>query len=253
MKTLNKLLRIYLIPTIIFAFCVALSILSLRIFLKLSGKASETSKLAVEASVTFLAAFAGIFIPILINRNLDKESDRRTRAFTLGLIWHENLYNKYLLEEINGHLKELDEILTWTGARFAQGLHPFKSKVEGINHLAETLHNNSFVASQSSGAIKTLDDDKLFNEIIELYQTLQDVQVKIGMLRGNAIKNSELIQIFRTQIFQANVEAKIKTMLKKDIEGTKAKVATALKVINTTIKNLGIALDKLGVKTETSP
>lgn len=101
----DKFLRVWYGPILILIVFIAFGIYTIQIYLNIGGSSDEARKLAAEAAITLLATFVGIFVPLQLNRNWDSEKDRRTLAFTLGLFWHELLYNEYLLKEILGNLK----------------------------------------------------------------------------------------------------------------------------------------------------
>lgn len=243
----DKNVRIYGWPIIIYLAIFLFLELLIVFYFNITVDGIKTKDLFFSAIVTLLTTSSGIFVPLLINRNWQKSDDRRTLGFSLGLVWHELLYNDYVLKEIEGNL-DLDEIYSFTGITFPPALHSYKARVDTLILIGNILHSDSFNASQNSGAIKTYNDDELFTSVIEAHQSIKDVILSMHLLQGNATKNSFVLSKTGTIAFDKVSEDKIKELIRKDIENTKKKTISAISKVTTAISQVGSALDKLGIK-----
>jgi hypothetical protein len=245
----KKLFRVYFSPLISLSIFFGLNALVLILYFQKTNDFTNTYLLAAQAGITIVSAGAGIFIPLQINRNLDKEKDRRTLAFTLGLILHELIYNEFLVKNISDNFS-LEEALSYTGKDFISANRVLKSKIETLAEYSKMLTSSSFISSQSSGTIKTFPTDNLLNDVIAAYDSLKDIQTEIATIFGNTRKNINLIKDESIISFSNEDEEMIKKDLRiqikrsqKRVKETKNKVSVATNTIDSELTKLGVKLD----------
>ena len=220
---LKKFYRVYSFPLIFLAFLTEIIISIILWYLSKTNDYKSSLLLAAQAGVTMVGVGAGIFIPFLINRNWGKEQERRTLAFALGLIWHEQQYNKYI---VNNALKNLDikAVLNMTGKDFVLALKVLHSKLNSVYDGLKILSLDSFTSAQSSGAIKTINNDDLLNSIIEGYESVKDVEFEILRLFGNLRKDKAMLIDAGIIAFSSSDEEFIKKNIQSELELTKKRL-----------------------------
>lgn len=241
---MDKLFRIYWWPLVTVVAIIEIGVGIIKYYFYHSNLIGQEPLLQVEAIVTFLATFAGIFVPLQITRNLKKEADRRTLAFTLGILWTELRNNKNVLKQIEKNYqfsKMLNEL-----QNFNDLIKMLLGKYQFIHVTTNELQDKSFVASQSSGAITTFDKDDVFNDVSIAYENL-NIFIITSLITLEALRMKEyLIENSPDSLSPAEESLfvdEIESCLKRGYE----ELLFCLRMTDKAISSVDTRLNELGV------
>lgn len=123
------------------------------------------------------------------------------------------------------------------------------SKLNTIVSISDNLIKDSFLTSQSSGAIKTIDNDDLYNNVIGAYGRIADWKASLSVIKANL---KFRITTVETEIrlngnINENDAVKLKSSINNAFTNNKNYLATTMSKTNLAISNVNVRLNALGV------
>lgn len=249
MKKIGKFFRVYWWPLVIAVVALEIGSGVFTYYFSPPGILEQGDLLKVEAIITVLATFTGIFIPLQITRNQKKESDRRTLAFVLGLIWTELRKNGFILEQIKVNYKfnGLFVISDFKGL-----IKMILGKYKFVHVATNKLQDKSFVSSQNSGAINTFDNDDVFNNVTQAYENLTNFELA-SLLTLETLKMKDHLIKFSPEILTPNDESMFIGEVRECLKNGYKELLFCQKTIERAIEAVDKKLNEMGVVSEKEP
>lgn len=261
MKKLLKLLRIYYWPVWLWIMIVLLGVLSLIGYFELTKDINNTYLSGLNGLIVILTTSAGIFVPLLINKNWEKsdekEANNRELKFVLGSIWNELNKNKVIIEHMRmnftfkgmlNQITDFDELIVMTW-----------SKLQTVEKICDKLSNNYFLAALNSKTFIRIDSDETYNAIFQVYENISSLKLMLSVacedfkLKNDLIKfqNEKLSPVLENQFRQLFIESL--TKIWREILFNKKIINLALENIDNKLTSLNVNatrelmnLDKMG-------
>jgi hypothetical protein len=216
----------------------------LSIFLCISKDLNEFYKLAIESFLALITTSAGIFIPLLINRNWQKEDDRRILAFTISSLWNELRGNMHILEQtkMNFQFSQIQQITI-----INLMIETILMKFVLITKNAQLLNKNSFYAAQNSGSFRKFDDDKSYNLVLYAYENLDLLQSRISIAEGDLYLKRYLSKQMVDPLTNAE-EILARKQISESFDKLYQELNFAINSVTKAVDQLNIKMTQMGLK-----
>ena len=209
------------------------------------------------AIVTLLATSAGISVPLIYNffarKNEQQEKEkgkkkenRRILAFSLGLIWNELCINRQYLKDIKNNYKNDFNYNTRKDTLILGLWHITKALKELSKHLDES----SYIAAQSSGAIRAIDNDNLFNALLKAYEDINYFKFQISINLENLTMQKFALEKGFLENNNSDDTNHIKAVLKLNHDKGFSDLKKAIDSVHAAISIVDTRLNELGVYSE---
>lgn len=180
---LNKIIRVYYWPSIWLILLLESGALVLLMQLGYFSDLNKTMSSLFDSLLMIIATFAGIFIPISIDRKQKNEDDRRRLTFALSFLHGEIRSNLHILRQIKLNYefsKIMDQI-----PDLAFMFKALEGKVDSLAVQDSMFRTEGYLSVQQSGSVTTFDEDEYINDVSQGYENLQLLRSGLVMLRQN--------------------------------------------------------------------
>lgn len=125
--------------------------------------------------LALLATGAGIFVPISIQRNLQREDQRKAMLFALTAVWSELRSSKSILINIKKNFKFSDTLhAPKTEHSIDEKIELIAMKLGSFSPMCNSFCRVAYESMLNSGTMTYLNSDEIYNIVNQTYDDLED-------------------------------------------------------------------------------
>ena len=246
MRIIKKWLRVYCRPVLFLILIIEVSAFILAYYYHQSGNWNNFLTVSVQALLTLLATFAGIFTPLQIERNLKKEDDRRILKFALSFLSSELRSNLHVLKQLKSNYTFSAILKNVPGDE--NKIFAIENKFRSVEKQLKLVSFESYYAIQNSNAANTIDGDEYYNSIMQTYENLKLLTSAVTV----ASSDTKLKKFLFSQTFDPLTQDEATAALssvEEQLSQSYAELEFSIKLHKKCIKEIQDKLSSLGIKT----